>query len=34
MWKKKMCAVLVQQKCAKAIADPAKFPEVMKSSDK
>ena len=34
MWKKKMRAVLIQQKCAKAISDPSKFPEVMKSSKK
>ena len=34
MWKKKMHAVLVQQKCAKAIGDPSQFPEMMKSSDK
>ena len=34
MWKKKMKAVLVQQKYAKAIADPSEFPEVMKSSKK
>ena len=34
IWKKKMKAVLVQQKCAKAIADLSEFPEVMKSSDK
>ena len=34
VWKKKMKAVLVQQKCAKAIADPSEFPEVMKSSEK
>ena len=34
MWKKKMRAVLVQQKCAKAIGDPSDFPEMMKSSDK
>ena len=34
MWKKKMKAVLVQQKCAKAITDPSEFLEVMKSSEK
>ena len=34
IWKKKMRAVLVQQKCAKAISDPSKFPKMMKSSDK
>ena len=34
MWKKKMKATLIQQKCAKAIADPSEFPEVMKSSEK
>ena len=34
MWKKKIRAVLVQQKCAKTIGDPTDFPEVMKSSDK
>ena len=33
MWNKKMRAVLVQQKRAKA-RDPIDFPEVMKSSDK
>ena len=33
MWKKKMRAVLVQQKCAKAIGDPSEFPEMMKSFD-
>lgn len=34
IWKKKMRAVFVQQKCAKAIGDPAEFPEVMKSMEK
>ena len=34
MWKKKMRAILVQQKCAKAIGDPSDFQEMMKSSDK
>ena len=34
MWKRKICAGLVQQKCTKAIADPAEFPELMKSSNK
>ena len=34
LWKKKMRAILVQQKCAKAIGDPVDFPEVMKSSEK
>ena len=34
MWKKKMKAVLVQQKYAKAISNPSKFPEVMKTSEK
>ena len=29
-----MRAVLVQQICAKAIADPDEFPEMLKSSDK
>ena len=29
-----MHAILVQQKCAKAIGDPSQFPEMMKSSDK
>ena len=33
-WKKKMRAVLVQQKCAKAISDPFEFPEMMESSQK
>ena len=34
MWKNKMKAILVQQKCSKAIADPFEFPEVMKSTEK
>ena len=34
IWKKKIKAVLVQQKCAKAISDPSEFPEVMKASEK
>ena len=34
LWKKKMRAILVQQKCAKAIGDTADFPKVMKSSEK
>ena len=34
MWKKKMRAILIQQKYAKAIGDPSDFPNMMKSSDK
>ena len=34
MWKKKMRAILIQQKCAKVVGDPSEFPEMMKSSDK
>ena len=34
MWKKKMCAILVQKKCAKGIGDPLDFPKMMESSDK
>ena len=33
-WKKKIRVVLVQQKCAKAIGDPSKFLEVIKSLEK
>ena len=34
MRKKKIRAILVQQKCAKAIEDPSEFLEVMKSLEK
>ncbi|PON96088.1 hypothetical protein TorRG33x02_080180, partial [Trema orientale] len=34
MWKKKMKAVLVQQKCAKALGDVSGLPETMKPSEK
>ncbi|PON86502.1 hypothetical protein TorRG33x02_176960 [Trema orientale] len=34
MWKKKMRAVLVQQKCVHAIEDGSDYPEVMKASEK
>ena len=34
IWQKKMKAILIQQKCAKAITDPSEFPEMMKSFEK
>ena len=34
IWKKNMKAVLVQQKCDRAIYDPSEFPEVMKTAEK
>ncbi|PON64464.1 hypothetical protein TorRG33x02_273130 [Trema orientale] len=34
MWKKKMKAVLVQQKCAKVLGDASGLPETMKPSEK
>ncbi|PON38034.1 hypothetical protein PanWU01x14_315780 [Parasponia andersonii] len=34
LWKKKMRAVLVQQKCAKAVGDGSNFQELTKTADK